>query len=68
MTQADRLFSKPHIWPTPDGFRVWRAVGRREYDRANRDGIPTLILEFRYDDQYLAQHYIANYLPGKATS
>ena len=63
--ERKQVFSRPHIWLPPAGFRPWRACGRAEFDRANRDGIPTFILEYRYDDQYLAQHYVANYLPGR---
>lgn len=52
----------PDLWSAPSGFTGWRTVGRREFDRANRDGTPTLIVEFRYDDDYRARHYVANRL------
>lgn len=54
----------PTIWTPPVGFGPWQSAGMREFDRANRDGIPTLCLEFRHDDQFLAQYFTAHYLPG----
>ncbi|GAA2071037.1 hypothetical protein [Williamsia deligens] len=42
--------------PVPDGF-AWLVVSDRQYDQACRDGLPTLYLEFKCDDD-LQMHYL----------
>lgn len=56
----------PRIEPVPAGFGRWEPVGLREFERANRDGLPTLAIEFRNDDQFRDQYYVARYLPGRS--
>lgn len=54
----------PYVWPCPAGFAGWERVGMREYERANRDGLPTQRIEYNGDDHFRVQYWVARYLPG----
>lgn len=67
-TPHNTRYGEPHVWTAPGGFGPWEPVGMREFERANRDGLPTQMIELRNDDQYLVQYYVARHMPRRSTA